>query len=187
MDGYDYSQPGGYFITLCTKNRECLLGSVKDGEVRLNKHGEIVQSEWLRASKGFHGVIVDQFIIMPNHLHAIILISNNVGAIHELPLQVAGVNTQTARRRMLLPMIIGRFKMQSAKYINQTRNTADKPVWQRNYYEHIIRNDDELNKIREYIINNPLQWQFDRENPAGMNNKLPRQWRELEEKIYGKR
>jgi REP element-mobilizing transposase RayT len=95
---------------------------------------------------------------MPNHIHGIIFI---VGAIHELPLQQNEFPQLIQRRKMLLPKIIGRFKMNAAKQINQIRQTPGIPVWQCNYYEHIIRNDNELNKIREYIINNPLTWQTD--------------------------
>jgi len=101
-----------------------------------------------------------------------------VGAIHELPLR----NT---RRKMLLPRIIGYFKMNTSKQINQIRKTPGIPVWQRNYYDHIIRNQDELNRIREYIINNPLQWEYDRENTHRIPNKAS-PWQTLEDIIYGK-
>ncbi|MCX7984388.1 MAG: hypothetical protein N3A63_05755, partial [Bacteroidetes bacterium] len=113
-------------------------------------------------------VTLDEFVIMPNHIHGVIIINENdiVGAIHELPLQDI-----KQRRLMTLPKIIGRFKMNVGKHINQLRNTPGIPVWQRNYYEHIIRNEKELNTIREYIINNPLQWEIDSENPINKNGK----------------
>ena len=105
---------------------------------------------------------MDEFIIMPNHIHGIIFI---VGAIHELPLQ-------KYRRKMLLPKVIGYFKMNTAKQFNQILNRTGQPFWQRNYYEHIIRNEKELNRIREYIQNNPLKWELDRENPISKNFNL---------------
>ncbi len=100
-----------------------------------------------------------EFVIMPNHVHGIIIIEwpdGDVGAIHELPLRE--LPQQIQRRKMLLPKIIGYFKMNSAKTINQNRNIQGWSVWQRNYYEHIIRNENELKRIRQYIINNPVNW-----------------------------
>ncbi len=104
---------------------------------------------------------------MPNHIHGIIIITN-VGAIHELPLQNSPQQMPEPikkRQLMTIPKIIGRFKMNTAKQINQLRNTPGLPLWQRNYYEYIIRNEIELNKIKEYLINNPLKWELDIENP----------------------
>jgi REP element-mobilizing transposase RayT len=110
---------------------------------------------------------------MPNHVHGIIVIIHNetnpigaigdrdVGAIHELPLR----NELSHRRRMLIPKIVGYFKMNTAKEINQIRNTPGVPVWQRNYYEHIIRDERDLDRIRAYIAENPLRWPEDEENP----------------------
>ena len=111
---------------------------------------------------------MDEFVIMPNHVHGIISIvsDSEVGAIHELPLQQ--YNNWKERRRMVLPKIIGRFKMNSAKHINQIRNTLGIPVWQRNYYEHVIRDEEELNRIREYILTNPSQWEKDENNPVNI-------------------
>ena len=122
---------------------------------------EIVRRQWQKLPEKFPNLVLDEFVIMPNHIHGIFIINNvGVGAIHELPLQ-----NKIERRRMLVPKIVGYFKMNSAKYINKLRNTPGISVWQRNYYEHIIRNENELTKIREYIQNNPLKWSLDRENP----------------------
>jgi REP element-mobilizing transposase RayT len=156
LKGYDYSKAGAYFITICTHCKECLFGEIIDGATKLNAYGEIVEKCWCELPNHYENICLDEFVVMPNHIHGIIVITYNVGAIHELPLQ---------RRNMLLPKIIGQFKMQSAKQINQLRHTHGQPVWQRNYYEHIIRNEDELNHIREYILNNPSKWEFDEENP----------------------
>jgi len=158
LKNYDYSSPGTYFITICTYNRQCLFGEIVNGEIRLNEYGEIANKYWYEIPKHYTNTQLDEYVIMPNHIHGIIFI---VGAIHELPLQQNEFPQLIQRRKMLLPKIIGRFKMNAAKQINQIRQNHGIPVWQRNYYEHIIRNDNELNKIREYIINNPLTWQTD--------------------------
>ena len=161
IKGYDYSQAGAYFITICTHNRECLFGEAANGEMRLTRLGEIVKTSFTDLPHRYQEIELDYFTVMPNHIHVIIAITN-VGAIHELPLPP---NDPMHRRRMLIPEIIGYVKMNTAKRINQSRNTPGARVWQRNYYEHIIRNDDELNQMREYISQNPLQWELDEENP----------------------
>jgi REP element-mobilizing transposase RayT len=103
---------------------------------------------------------MDVFVVMPNHVHGIIFIVEPVGSIHESTLP----KTIRERRAMLLPKIVGRFKMNSAKRINELRGTPGLSVWQRNYFEHIVRNDKSLNHIREYIATNPERWQYDKEN-----------------------
>jgi len=160
LKNYYYSQSGAYFITICTLQRECLFGDIFEGKMKLSPGGEIAIRYWLEIPKRFDNVRLDESVIMPNHIHGIILIFN-VGAIHELPLQ----NNLVIRRKMLIPKILGYYKMNSAKQINILSGTPGIPFWQRNYYEHIIRNENELNKIREYIINNPSKWELDFENP----------------------
>ncbi len=154
---YDYSQPGAYFITICTHNREYLFGNVVDGKMVLNEFGKIVEQCWLETEKMRNGVIVDAFVIMPNHLHGIIVITDDyVGAYCNTPLRVFRSPSKT------IGAIVRGFKSASTKRINQIRQTPGFPVWQRNYYEHIIRNEIELNRIRKYIIDNPLKWELDR-------------------------
>ncbi|MBU1131369.1 transposase [Patescibacteria group bacterium] len=171
LPNYDYSQPGYYFITICTKNRDCLLGVTKNNKIELSPIGEIAKQCWLDIPKHYPHTRLDEYIIMPNHVHGIILAEFNnvagahVGAIHELPLRVPLPHTKIFRRRMLIPKIIGRFKMNSAKIINQLCNTQGIPFWQRNYYEHIIRNKESLYRIRQYIKNNPKNWINDSNNP----------------------
>ena len=110
----------------------------------------------------FHNVTLDEMVVMPNHLHGTIIITN-VGAGHALPLhQNRRFGWVPAKS---LHTIIGSYKSTVTKRINKMRNTPGFPVWQRNYYEHIVRNDDELARICEYIINNPLRWHLDRKNP----------------------
>jgi len=170
LQGYDYSQSGVYYVTVCTRERQCLFGAVMDGQMQLNAAGQILQSVWESLPQFYEGVESDAFVVMPNHVHGIIIIRAAVGAIHESPLRSASSTPSRIldRRRMLLSKIIGRFKMVSAKQINVQRDTPGVPVWQRNYYEHVIRDEETLRRIRQYIADNPAQWEFDRENPAAL-------------------
>jgi REP element-mobilizing transposase RayT len=180
LKGYDYSQKGVYFITVCVNKQQCLLGDVVNGKTHLNKYGRIVKEQWLLSSEMRSEIELDVFVIMPNHFHGIVIISNTntVGANGRSPLQM--------KPKSLSSLMAG-FKSSATSRINRWRNMPGFPVWQRSYYEHIIRSEDELNSIREYILNNPLHWQFDMENPRHIQNKVcDNQWRHLEETIYGK-
>ena len=172
LKGYDYSQAGAYFVTICANKRTCLFGGVFDRQIRLNDAGRMVKDVWEEIPIHYSNIELDAFVIMPNHIHGII---NIVGAGpcacpdggEQLNIgQPQGV----APTGLSLPNIIHRFKtMTTKRYIDGIKNNGWPPfhgrVWQRNYYEHIIRNNDELKQIREYIMNNPLKWEFDRENP----------------------
>jgi len=162
LKDYDYSQPGAYFITICTKDRISLFGKDVDGKLMINNYGKIVLGFWNDLDQLYPNVTTDAFVVMPNHVHGIVMIEEIVGAIHELPLQ--NRNDKMKRRQMLVPKMVGRFKMKSSKRINAIRDTQNMSVWQRNYYEHIIRDEESLNRIREYIKNNALTWNLDREN-----------------------
>lgn len=173
LKGYDYSQEGAYFITICTYNRECILGNVVNGKMQLNKYGEIVETEWLRTAKMRDNVELDVYIIMPNHLHGILFIVDKCrGTMHRAPTTNHIPKYESFGKPVSgsIPTIIRGFKSAVTKQINEIRHIADVPVWQRNYYEHIIRYEEELNKIREYIINNPLKWELDIENPDRKKN-----------------
>ena len=178
LQDYDYSSEGACFVTMCTQNRECLFGVIVNGEMILNEYGKIVEQCRNDLPNHYDNIALDAYVIMPDHFHGIIFIvsvdsvdaldsvnaidsvdSVLVGAIHELPRL-----KQQQRRKMLLPKIVGRLKMNSAKQINQMRNTPGISVWQRNYYEHIIRDEKSLENIQKYIINNPLQWYYDNNN-----------------------
>ncbi len=187
LKGYDYSQPGAYFITICTQNRECLFGKVVDGEMRLNPYGIVVRREWFRSADIRRELELydDEFVVMPNHIHGIVWLvetaemmggDETVGAHGRAPLQRASICTShgdeshsghTLHRppRSLSSFVAG-FKSAVTKHINQMRNTPGAPVWQRNYYEQIVRDENELNRIRKYIVDNPLKWALDRENPT---------------------
>ena len=139
--------------------------------MQLSTAGLIVRSLWEDLSKHYSDVEMDEFIVMPNHVHGIIVFHGEgtvreVGAIRELPLRFDGDAQRLSRRRMLLPRVIGRFKMTSARSINRLREEPGSAVWQRNYYEHVIRSEPSLDRIRKYIRDNPAQWLLDRENPA---------------------
>lgn len=131
----------------------------------LNEMGQVVQVAWGKIKERFPQTELDAFVIMPNHIHGIVVI-NNVGAIHESPVQEKP--TKILRRKMLLSKIIGYFKMNSAKQANLLRHRLSFPFWQRNYYEHVIRNETDLEEIREYIQNNPLKWLEDEHHPANI-------------------
>ncbi len=163
LRNYDYSLPGAYFVTICAQGKVHVFGEVVEGEMKANEYGRTVTLYGNALPRCYPNIELDAFAVMPNHIHGIICIGGTacepqgatVGAIHELPLH---------RRKMALAKIVGYFKMNTAKRVNELRNTPGQPLRQRNYYEHIIRNDDELNKIREYISTNPLRWGTDPEN-----------------------
>lgn len=175
LKGYDYTTAGAYFITICTHQRECLFGAIEDGEMQLNLFGEIAQSGWLKVSCHFQLVRLDQFVVMPNHIHGIIWLGNMNGRGEAFAPRLLQFNQDTDANASPLPLdgtqsgsigaIVQNFKSVSARRINQIRKTAGGPVWQRNYYEHIIRDDRALQNIRQYIQNNPLSWRQDQVHP----------------------
>ncbi len=182
---YDYSQSGAYFVTVCVSNREFLLGEIAGGAMLMNKYGLVtaLTVEWLKERYSY--VDLDEWIVMPNHVHAIILIDRrDVGAVREPPAEGRGVGAvreppaegrdvgavhepPVVGREKIKPLgsLVGAFKTVSTKKINQMRGTPGEMVWQRNYYEHVIRSENELERIRDYIYCNPQAWLFDPENP----------------------
>jgi len=174
LRNYDYSTVGAYFVTICTFERECLFGEVVDGEMRLNGMGQIVQEEWLRTAEMRKNVVLDEFVVMPNHFHGIIHIHDNVGAHCMRPdydeqtdVDRAHVGAPLRRRKSgSIGSIVAGFKSAATKHINQLRNNPGTPVWQRNYYERVIRNDRELQSIQQYIVDNPATWHEDENHPA---------------------
>jgi putative transposase len=178
---YDYPQPGAYFITMCTQDRLPLFGQVVEGEMRLSPAGRIVEEVLGALAQRYTCVRLDAFVVMPDHVHGIIWIVEvspdgqgcpgvgGVRAIHESPRRGeeesprpgaddSSERTQKKRRRMLIPLVVGYFKMNTAKRINQLRSTPGTRVWQRDYYERVIRNERHLYAVRRYIGDNPACW-----------------------------
>ncbi len=173
---YDYRQAGAYFVTICTRNRECFFGEIVNGEMQLNDTGRIVKSVWAELP-GYEGVSVDEFVVMPNHVHGIIVLGV-VGATPcgcPSPRQARSASRQAwsasgqaqgpaPTMSLSLPDVVHRFKsLSTARYRQRGFGGA---LWQRNYYEHVIRGGGELFRIRRYIEGNPKMWDIDRENPA---------------------
>ena len=208
MRGYDYTQAGAYFITICTQDRECLFGTIVDGCMHMNDAGRMVQSVWNEIPDHHPGVDVDAFVVMPNHVHGIIILTGEragaaddggVGArpracpvprrdVHPLgkgqprgvaptsPPQPSGVaptvdrGVAAAGKRMSLPDVVHRFKsLATARYRHGVYELGwpsfPGRLWQRNYYERIVRNEEALSRIRHYILDNPARWKKDIENP----------------------
>ncbi len=174
LRGYDYAQSGAYFVTICTSNRECLFGEITDGEIHLNDIGEIVAACWQDIPAHFENVALDSFAIMPNHLHGIIVIGDTSSIAWAKHLK--NVNASPLQDRQpprgtqsdSLGAMIQNFKSVTARRINVLRNTQGAPVWQRNYYEHVVRSDEELDKIRAYICGNAARWAEDENNPIAL-------------------
>ena len=163
LKGYDYSQAGTYFVTICVQDKVCLLGKIVDGKMQVNTYGEIVKKNWKWLAEQYPYVILDEWIVMPNHFHGILFIDRRGGS-RTAQQEDSSQRSQEGAKRKPLGRLIGAFKTVSTKQINELRNTPGVRFWQRNYYEHIVRNERELNNIRQYIINNPLHWEFDTEH-----------------------
>ncbi len=173
---YDYSQLGAYFVTICVHKRGCLLGEIKNGKMELNIAGQIIKKWWLELPHKFPNIKIDEYIIMPNHLHGVVtIIETNVEA--DLG---ACPNNKGEHIGSPLHKIIQWYKTMTAnEYIRKVKRDRLPPFhgkfWQRNYYERTIRNEDELNRIRKYIAENPLKWEMDEENPMNIKTTSKRQ------------
>jgi putative transposase len=188
LKGYDYSCPGAYYITICAKYREHLFGNIENGMMVLNECGMVAQKYWLEIPMHFPNVILDEYVVMPDHIHGIIFIDTteyvgaNVGANNYSPLRTDTTPRMDTMPRMdtaprmnttsprtdttpsiikpgtskTIGSIVRGFKIGITKWFQE--NTDILSPWQRNYYEHIIRDENELNRIRQYIIDNPENW-----------------------------
>jgi putative transposase len=153
---YDYTDSKAYFITICTYNRALLFGQVIAGKMQLNSTGELVKEEWLKSAILRPYLVLDLFVVMPNHFHAIVLLAHKQGATSRAPAREQFGKPVSGS----LPTVIRAFKAAVSRCLNT------KPaLWQRGYYEHVIRNDCDLQRIRDYIETNPLRWELDHENP----------------------
>jgi REP element-mobilizing transposase RayT len=175
LKGHDHAQQGAYFVTVCTRERESLFGHVVNGEMRLNEAGEIARRCWEDIPDHFPLVELDAFVIMPNHVHGIIMItepckgeasvpphsSEEQRGSDASPLRQPPNGTQPGS----LSAIVQNFKSISTRRMNAACGAPGRPLWLRNYYEHVVRNEAELMAIREYIQGNPARWDDDENNP----------------------
>ena len=165
LQGYDYSQTGIYFVTICTHQRQCLFGEIRNGKMILNQIGKIVSQEWLKSAEIRQEITLDEWIIMPNHLHGIVVINNKLGA-SLAPLQ------EDQRKPKSLSSFIGGFKSSVTKRIKTICEHSNPVIWQRNYYEIIVRDEKQLNQIRQYMINNPQAWNEDPEKNDNLSTEI---------------
>lgn len=168
LKGYDYASPGAYFVTLCVQDRVCALGNIVHRAMVFSDFGRIVVQSWLWLREQYPYVDLDVWAVMPNHLHGIIVILDN----DVIRASCDASRQPTPIKRKPLGQLIGAFKTVSTKRINGMRHTPGAKFWQRNYYEHIVRDENDSARIRRYIINNPSKWQTDRDNLDNVR-KLP--------------
>jgi REP element-mobilizing transposase RayT len=159
LKGYDYSQCGYYFVTICTKDREEWFGKVEDGEMVLNTYGEVARNCWYDLPKHYLNCSLDSFVIVPNHVHGIIVIRSE---------KTVGNGLKPFPTHDLSEIIRG-FKTFSSRRMNAEMMGNNKFHWQKSFYDHVIRNDRSLDNLRQYILNNPLKWELDIENNRGLN------------------
>ena len=188
LQGYDYSQAGAYFITICTQNRLHLFGRIVDGEMVLNDAGQMIQRIWHEIPRDFAHIQLHEFIIMPNHIHGIIEIIGGVGVgADSISARIAKQAPPQSRATVefradmesapTVGMVVQSFKRHSTiEYIRMVKNGVlsrfNQKIWQRNYWEHIIRNEQEHHRIAQYICNNPLKWEMDKLNHDCSGNQV---------------
>jgi putative transposase len=175
---FDYAGNGAYFVTICVQGRECLFGEIADCEIRLNDSGRMVESWWRESSNKFPSFEIDSFVVMPNHFHGIVLLNNRRGESCIRPSKEGDHEDQGDHEDRpygthadSLGRIFQAFKsMTTVEYVRGVERFGwpqfPGRLWQRNYYERIIRNEAELNVLREYIAENPMKWAEDKENPT---------------------
>ena len=191
LPNYDYRSPGVYFVTICVHQGECLLGEVADGQMLLNELGRVAREFWGSVPGHFASVSVDTFTIMPNHLHAIIEIQPPPKATDsrrrgEVPSPSPPNHLQTRRGRATPPLqpstlerptlgqIVAYYQHQTTQTINGLREMPGVPFWQRNYWEHVVRDEDAYNRISRYIHDNPARWEEDQLHPEAAPNPFNR-------------
>ncbi len=156
LPGYDYTQDGAYYVTIVTQGRKTLFGDIVDDEMHLNETGQLIADSWEWLATRHSYVELDSYIVMPNHLHGILMLTSD---------EPRGGSRTAPTKRKPLGRLIGAFKTVTTRQVNLVQGTPGQLLWQRNYYEHVIRDDDEWNRVREYIASNPTQWEKDTENP----------------------
>jgi REP element-mobilizing transposase RayT len=170
LKNYDYSSAGYYFVTIVSHNRKNIFGEIIDSEIILNPLGRIVENTWQEMPTHFPYVNVDSYVVMPNHFHGIVIINEEIiGAQHAEPLPRTEplVKAESLQQMNIQPLgvIVRSFKSAVTKRVHDLGLFVGEKIWQRNYYEHIIRDEDDYQKIFDYISSNPLNWEYDNENP----------------------
>ncbi|MGE4157876.1 MAG: transposase [Planctomycetota bacterium] len=171
LPGFDYTTANPYFVTVCVQRRECLFGEIGGGAMHENIVGRMVRATWDELPQRFPHLTLDAFVVMPNHVHGILFLNLSVaGAELALPsnasrLPNAGGASPAPTPKRSLGEVMGCFKSLSAISVNRHLGRLGYPLWQRNYYEHITRDETALEKFRGYIRSNPLRWENDKENP----------------------
>ncbi len=162
LKGYDYTQAGAYFVTLCVVSRECLFGEVVEGVMHLSDLGRIVAAQWNAIPTHFPNASLDVAVVMPNHHHGILVLdgSHPHGPRHPQHQDRRPHGTEPGS----LGSVLQNFESVATRKVNRLRGTPGWQLWQRNYYEHVIRDEEEANRIRAYILSNPARWASDREN-----------------------
>ncbi len=172
LSGYDYAQPGAYYVTIVAAGRASLFGRVENGDMKVNKLGLIAERQWARLPQRFPGLELGAYVVMPNHLHGILIIHEGRGtagnradsddaSYRRAPTEAFGKPVSGS-----IPTIVRSYKSAVAYRLHAAGKMIGLPVWQRNYYEHIIRNQKEWEQIHLYIESNPVDWTQDEENPA---------------------
>jgi len=163
LRGFDYAGPATYFVTLCTFDRRPLFGAIVGGDIVLSPIGEIVVAEWERSAGVRPEVLLDEFVVMPNHLHAIL----SIGARPMVPADPPATDPgppSTRRPTRSLGSFVAGFKAATTSRVRTHLGDPTFAVWQRNYHDHIVRSEAALVRIRNYVWTNPLRWHLDREN-----------------------
>ena len=190
LKDYDYHQAGAYFVTIVAQDRRCLFGDVVEGKMRLNPAGQMVQTVWDEMPNNYPNVETDLFVVMPNHVHGVIVLEASRRACRASggqPQGVAPTNPRSANhdvaRSLSLPDVIHRFKtLTTQRYTLGVKEHGwfrfNSRLWQRNYFEHVIRDENSLNRIRQYILDNPAHWECDQENLGALKREPQYSWRQ---------
>ena len=158
LQNYNYSENGAYFVTICTKGKQHFFGKIKNDRMYLSEYGHLAKKYWEEIPQHFENVIIDIFVIMPNHIHGVIFLNNDIS-----PVVDAYMRPLQTRTKEKIPLIIQNFKSSITRNGKQFFPNLEF-AWQRSYHDRIIRNSKELENIRDYIFNNPLNWEINAEN-----------------------
>jgi REP element-mobilizing transposase RayT len=161
LPGYDYRQAGIYFVTLCTHQKAGLFGRIYDGEMHSSKLGIVVDEEWRRMAMLRKNVQLDLHVVMPNHVHGLIVMEDNSDCHSSRGFPTKTGQASHTLQADSLGAIIGQFKVAVTRRARSIPLHSDQRIWQRNYHEHVVRDEKSLNSIRRYVIENPARWAED--------------------------